>query len=102
MTIQAILDSAMTDLFNTVGEDATYTPVTGDACACKVWVMKDVEMQPFDFNAQAVERQTILECLVSEVSETPQRGATFLAGTTTYTVQSVKENDGRILKLVVK
>jgi len=60
MTIQAILDSAMTDLFNTVGEDATYTPVTGDACACKVWVMKDVEMQPFDFNAQAVERQTIL------------------------------------------
>ena len=72
MSIQTILDNAMTDLFNTVGEDATYTPVTGDACACKVWIQKDVELQPISFEGQAVEKSMLIECLLSEVLTAPQ------------------------------
>jgi hypothetical protein len=102
MTISAILDEAMTDLFDDAGEDATYTPLTGDPLPVKVWIQKDVELQPPDFNGQAVELKTVLECLLSQVLTVPQRGSTFLAGSTTYTVQSVLANDGRILKLVVK
>jgi len=102
MSIETILDTAMADLFNTVGQDATYTPVSGAALPCKVWVQKDVELQPIDFTGQAVETSTLIECLLSEVLTVPQRGSTFLVGSTTYTVQTVQKNDGRILTLVVK
>jgi hypothetical protein len=102
MSISTILDAAMTDLFNNVGEDAIYTPVTGAVLSCKVWIQKDVQLQPIDFTGQAVENSTLLECLLSEVLTVPQRGATFLVGSTTYTVQTLQKNDGRILTLVVK
>jgi hypothetical protein len=102
MSIQTILDTAMTDLFNHVGDDATYTPVSGSALPCKVWVQKDVQLQPIDFTGQAVESSTLIECLLSEVLTVPKRGSMFLVGTTTYTVQTLQANDGRILKLVVK
>jgi hypothetical protein len=102
MSISTILDTAMTDLFNQVGDDATYTSVSGSALPCKVWIQKDVELQPTDFTGQAVETATVLECLLSEVLTVPRRNSTFLVGTTTYTVQTVQKNDGRILTLVVK
>jgi hypothetical protein len=103
MNIETILNNAMTTLFNTVGENAIYTSATGTVIPdVKIWVQKDVELQPFDFNGQAVELKTVLECLLSQVLIVPQRGATFLVGSTTYTVQSVLANDRRILKLVVK
>ncbi|MFA5458255.1 MAG: hypothetical protein WC119_10150 [Synergistaceae bacterium] len=102
MSIQTILDNAMTDLFNHVGQDATYTPVSGAALPCKVWVQNDVELQPFDFQGMAVEMTILIECLLSEVQAVPQRGSTFLVGTRTYTVQTVHKNDNRIVVLVVK
>jgi hypothetical protein len=102
MSISTEVTDALNDIFDDVGDDATYTPVTGDPLSCKVWVMKDVELQPSDFNGQAVEMKTVLECLLSQVLTLPQRGSVFLVGSTTYTVQSPLSNNGRILKLVVK
>ena len=101
-TAETIFDSAAEDIFNALGQAATYTPAVGPAVSCQVVVEHEVEYGPSGFDASTWERGTTIEAILSDLPAEPDSGATFLVGTTTYTVKRVLENDGRFVKLAVK
>lgn len=79
--------------------DATYN----GSASCVVNLVKDVAMQPAGYDAQTWKQGTMIEYLLSEVGGTePSIGDTFLIGSTTWTVKSVEENDGRFVRAWVK
>jgi hypothetical protein len=99
---------AMKDLFNTsVGADALYTPVTGAAIPCRVILERNVEIQPSSsITAPVLERGTTIETLLADVVTEPGQGSTFIvnpetADEETFTVQSITENDGLSVKMIV-
>jgi hypothetical protein len=99
---------AMQDLFNTaLGADALYTPVTDAAIPCRVILERDVEMQPSSsITAPVTERGTTIEAQLVEILTEPAQGSTFIvnpntAKAETFTVQSIAENDGLTVKMIV-
>jgi len=100
--ITTIFDQAATDVFDTMGVDATFTPSVGDPVSCKAVLDKDVEMQPSGYDAQVYAMGNTIEYLLDEVGKEADRGETFLIGSDTWTVQSVSRNDGRFVKVIVK
>lgn len=101
---QAFTDilEAMSDIDDDV-QTVTYTPAVGDSVSCLVHIRKETLMQPGSFEAQIYGQETTVEGLLSVFGKEPDRGETFTTvGGTVYTVQSVLENDNRIVKAVVK
>jgi hypothetical protein len=93
---------AVADIFNSaVGEDATFTPAGGAAIPCRVILERNVLMQPTSLQAQVWERGTTIEAQLAEIINEPDRGDTFTVGTETFTVQSIEENDGLTVKVIV-
>jgi len=81
-------------------EDATFTPVAGDAVSCSVLLDKAIEEQP-NFEAGYSQTGVEIEALVSDVG-TPGIGSTFLINSTTYTVKQIIENDGDFVRMAVR
>lgn len=102
MTFESILDRASADIFAQLGRAATFTPATGSAVSCTVVLDVGVRLQTDGYTGQASAQVTTVEGLVSEIGREPNRNETFLIGSTTYTVQSTLENDGRHYKVTVK
>ena len=108
MGLRAIFGEALPDVFTEAGEAAIFTPSGGAPVPCFVIPAFNVMLQPAGMEAQAWQRGTTIEALLSDVSDIgigttePNRGDTFLVDGATYTVQSVLENDGLIVKVVVK
>lgn len=96
MAFSDLVKNAIDDIWEHLGESATYNGAT----ACTVIIDKDVVNQPDLYQAQAWDRVTILRCIFDEVGE-PDQGDTFLVGATTYTVRSVEENDGYAVYCIV-
>ena len=101
MGARAEIATGLSDLFANEGEDAVYTPAGGTAMDCHIFIDFNVQLQPDGFQAQAWDRATVIECLLSEIGAEPNRGDTFLYDGTTCTVQRVLENDGFTAKLAV-
>lgn len=93
---------AVADIFNSViGVDATFTLAGSTAIPCRVILERSVLMQPTSMDAQVYERGTTIEAQLAEITNEPNRGDTFTVGTETFTVQSIEENDGITVKVIV-
>lgn len=102
MGIRSEIAEALPEIFTDMGEDATYTPVTGDPVSLQVFIDFDIQFEPADLTAQTWQRGTQIECLLDDVTDEPSRGATFEVDSVTYTVQKVVNNDGFTVKMQVK
>lgn len=82
----------------------TYQPLLAPAISnVLVYVTQNAELQPAGFDAQVVAQGITLEAALADLGKEPDRGETFTAAAgTIYTVLSVLENDGSIVKVQVK
>ena len=102
---EATFNQAAQDIFDALGQSATFTPSSGPAVSCTVNPEFEVDFQPAG-ESQVWEQVTTIEYMLSEVGKEADPGETFLiaagiyAGT--YTVKAVEENDGRFCKVTVK
>jgi hypothetical protein len=101
MTI-TVLNNALIDIFGSaLGEDGTYNPAGGTPVSCRLIVNRNVLMQPDGMTAMIYEKGTTIEAMLSVIGQEPNRGDTFTVGATTYTVQSIEQNDGYTVTAVV-
>jgi hypothetical protein len=108
MGMRAILKEFLPEMFDQIGEDATYTPSGGSpVVACKIFIDFDVMLQPSGMEAQVVQVGTMIEALLLDdenigIGTTePSRGDKFTYDGTVYTVQAIEKNDGLTVKMVV-
>lgn len=96
-----VFGDALSDIVNSeLGEDAVYTPVSGTVKALRVFIERDISMQPTGFEGQVFERGTIIEALLADLGGEPDPGATFVVGGETYTVRTIQDNDDYIVRMV--
>lgn len=101
MSFIEALHTAAADILNTIGVDAVFTSAAGDV-DCKVDIVKDVDFEPFGVEAQVWGKGITAEAILSVIGKEPDRGDTFMANGTAYTVQSIRENDSLTVVCVVK
>jgi hypothetical protein len=100
--INDVFANALRDIFGSaVADDTVYTPLGGAGIACRVLIERNVLLQPSGMDAQVVEQGTTIEAILADVGAEPNRGDTFAIGTETFTVQSIAENDGMTVKIIV-
>jgi hypothetical protein len=88
-------------IFGALGDSSTFTPSGGAAVSCTVIITFNVMLQPTGVESQVWQGGTTIEALLSEITNEPNRGDVFVAGGVSYTVQTVLENDGVSVKVVV-
>jgi len=105
MGLRAVFAAALPGIFDAAGEDAVFTPATGDSIPCKVFIDFNVMLQPSGVETQVWQQGTTIEALLSVLTREPNRGETFTldipSDDTIYTVQAILENDGLTVKAVV-
>lgn len=105
MGLRAVFAAAVPNIFNAAGEDAVFTPATGDPIPCKVFIDFNVMLQPAGVEVQVWQQGTTIEALLSVLGREPNRGETFTldipSDDTIYTVQAILEDDGLTVKAVV-
>jgi hypothetical protein len=100
------MKEGLLDLY-ALGKDAVFTHSGGDPVDCKVFINFNVLLQPAGIEAQAWQRGTTIDALLSDASgigigaSEPSRDDTFTIAGVTYTVKSILENDGFSVKAVV-
>lgn len=88
-------------IFGALGDSSTFTPSGGAAKTCSVVITFNVMLQPTGVESQVWQGGTTIEALLSEITNEPNRGDVFVVDGVSYTVQSVLENDGVSVKVVV-
>ena len=101
MTSSEILIKAAVDIFNKLGQPATFTPSGGSAVPCHINIERDIELQPGAYETEVFAHGITVEALLSEIANEPNRGDVFTAGTRNYTVQAPIANDGIFVKVQV-
>ncbi len=101
MGLRAVFAAALPGIFDAAGEDAVFTPATGDPIICKVFIDFNIMLQPSGMEAQAWERGTTIEALLSVLGREPNRGEIFTVDFISYTVKAILQNDGLTVKVVV-
>ena len=102
MAFEDFWDSNDSGLMSIIGISATYTPSSGDPVTLTVNIQRNVEAQAETFTGQSWVKVDTLECLLAEAGKEPDKDETFATASYTYTVDSVIENDGTFVKMVVK
>ena len=88
-----------------MGEAAVFTPATGAAIPCHVFLDFRQEFDPTGMDTQVTRNVPMIDALLSEIGREPVKGETFTVypdessrsagvGGTVYTVQAILENDG--------
>jgi hypothetical protein len=108
MGLRAVFAAAVPNIFIAAGEDAVFTPATGDPIPCKVFIDFNVMLQPSGVEVQVWQQGTTIEALLSVLGREPNRGETFTMEDwdfpwlqKIYTVQAILEDDGLTVKAVV-
>ncbi len=109
MGIRSILTGVMPTIFNKIGEDAIFTPLSGVPEACKATLDYDVLLQPVSIDGQAWDKATLIEVAVSTaaaalgiaISREPLAGETFTIDGVVYTVAEIINSDGFSVKMRV-
>lgn len=100
--IETAFDNAAYNLFSRIGRDAVYQPVTGSPVDCKIVIGRDVGLEPLGLSAQVWGRDITIEAILSVLGKEPDTQETFTVDAIVYEVQTVQENDGRFVTVVVK
>jgi hypothetical protein len=101
MGIRSDMAAVLPEMFEVLGEAATFTPSGGDQVACNILIDFDVDLQPDGFQTTAWQRSTFIETILSEIGSEPNRGDVFRYKGTDYTVQKVTFNDSLTVKVAV-
>ena len=81
---------------------AVYQPASLPAATVLVHIERGVSLQPAGFDAQVISQAITIEAALPALGKEPARGETFTTPTgTVYTVVTVLENDGHIVKVQV-
>lgn len=101
MGAQDILAQAVADVFNTLGQEAIFTPAAGDPVAMMVDLDLETAFQP-GADMTVWESGATIEYALPDIGREANAGETFTIGATVYTVAAVMENDGFAVKVAVK
>jgi hypothetical protein len=102
MGARAEIAAALPSVFAEKGEEAVFTPAGGPVIdPCHIFIEFNVALQPDGMTAQAWQRATVIEALLSEIGAEPNKSDTFIYDETTYTVARIIENDGFTVKVAV-
>ena len=93
MSFEAVINQALVKIFNKLGQDATYQPLSGDPVSCKVYLKMDVEPQPIG-ETEVWEKGTTIEYILFVIGQEANAGDTFTIESDTYTVKAVQHNNG--------
>ena len=102
MAEESTFDDMAEDLFDTLGIDATYIPITGNPVSCKVNRTKEIDPQPIGLDSQAWASADAIEYRLDEVGQQANRGDIFRIDDIDYTVQAVIDGDERFVKVAVR
>lgn len=103
MTIRSEMREALPDMFNAMGEEALFIPLGESALPCHVFIEFGVNVEPDGFTAQAGQKVTVIEALLSELNGfEPGKDDAFTVEGKTYTVQRILDNDSFTVKAAVK
>jgi len=114
MGLHTLANAALSGAFSARGEDAVFTPATGDPIPCKIFISFNVALQPNGVETQVWQQGTTIEAFLVDptpngtgvaIGREPNRDETFTldipSNDTVYTVQAILENDGLTVKAVV-
>ena len=102
MSIEDTFDTVAENIFRTIGVLAIYTPSVGDPVPdIYVNLVRGTDPEPENYTKVWGQNITI-EAILSDLGKEPNMGETFTISEVVYTVQTVEENDGRFVKMVVK
>jgi hypothetical protein len=107
MGLRAIFEAATPDIFQSVGEGATYNRVGYAPVSCMVFIEFNVDLQPVGVETQVWVRGTTIEALLSTSAgigigtSIPERGDVFIVGGISYSVREITDNDGLTVRMVV-
>jgi len=102
MAIDDLIQQAGAVIFETLGDQAVFTPAAGDPVTLNVHYDEQVLLQPGDLTAQVYAATQTIEYLLSDIGRQPVEGETFSIGSAAYTVVEVLANDGHFCKCAVK
>jgi hypothetical protein len=96
-----IFDTAADTLFSddNLAVDATYTPVVGSPVSVKAILEHDVDLMSVG-GSNVTDRQIVIGIRKSEVA-LPGRNDTVQIGASTYTVDSIVDDDDIVIQVVV-
>lgn len=100
MDLRSKMAGSLERFFSKSGSDSVYTPLSGSAVPCKIFIEFEVRLQPA-LDGQTWEEATVITARLAEIGKEPTRGETFLYDETSYTVQKVIENDGLTVQVAV-
>ncbi len=101
MGLREDMDAALPEMFEVLGEAATFSPSGENPAACHILIDFNVDLQPDGFQTTAWQRSTVIEAVLSEIGIEPNRGDVFRYNGTDYTVQKITFNDGLSVKVAV-
>ncbi len=101
MSSKTTFNSAAQDIFDALGQSATFTPVVGDPVP-SLQVDLDQEVDWQGGTAQVYESGLKIEYILSDIGYEANPGDIFTIDETDYTVKSVVENDGWFVTVAVK
>ena len=99
---EAALLLASENVMSLLGKAATYTPLVGDPVSCNVHYETENAIEPGGYDAQTYKPLETIEGLLTELGKEPVKGDRLTIGSSTYTVQTVLENDGIFILMAVK
>ena len=102
MGIRQVMNDSLPDIFDAMGEDAIFTPLTGDPITCKAFIDFGVTLEPDGFEGQSRGESIVIEALLSVLTREPLRGETFEIDGVTYKVSRITGNDHFTVKCACK
>ena len=108
--VESALQKAEEDIFNHLGDGATYYPNSGDPVSCMVDVGKEGQNEPDGYALKARGEQTTIEGLIRILGKIPvprkqnRAGETFVMTESriTWEVTGILESDDRFVTCSVK
>ena len=83
------------------GVDATFTPLTGEPSSFRVLFTESMQLQPSGQTETWLQTKTI-EYSLADLAREAKVGESFIIGGTRHIVQSITNNDGYVIKVVVR
>lgn len=99
MGFQEKYATAASKLFNS-GDDALFNTLEGTAIPCKIFIEKNVMLQPAGLDSQVYEKGITIEALLSVIGREPLQTETFTYPAIdgdVYEVRTIIENDGVVI-----
>lgn len=90
------------DVFETIGDSATFTPAVGDAVSLYVVVSDEILVQPGNYDSNIHATATRISFALADIGREPNRGEIFLVDSTTYTCKAVEFNNGYVCRVIVQ